>query len=742
MARDRGGTGRLRAACGRFLCAAMFFVAALAVLPDRIMAQSVASDARTLRIAIMISSDKPPATGPEEVQAIRDFVTRRVAAINDGGGIRGARLEALILDDVSDVARTKDNVDRALADPDVVAMIGIWNSTRGAAVVRTIGESGMPFISEMSVETLFSDFPNVYTLTRSVADEQEVFKAFARENFKRIAIVGDSDDLYTRAYVHHLTSPGSGIAVDAPVWIQGNIEDQLDTIDRAASAIAQSGVDGIFLSVGSKRGAAFLARLSRAGVRLPVFIGLGSTSGVLADPGGGGRDYGGALYEVAEGGIANLNNERLEQLMRQPHVLGGGRRYSDYANGYGARYADLVSLVADAAAHGGTTRHGIRQAIAQRLAGLAEGRRVWRGWAQDWSFSRRRASSERSLIVMWRPGEAKTILAPFQYVRIGDRIQRIPVLNVHLDMTRIYGADSAAKSFEAEFFITLRSAADVPISDIEFTNAVRGPGASGALINVREVHSDRGAGLVEDGVRIYKVSGRFAFEPDLAKYPFDQQIFSISFQPASTASAFLLQPPSEDVRTQSFAVDGWRVDSHYVGSNDRIIRSIGGPLNEERVIPYYNFNYTWVMKRQVVDYLLRVIVPLSFIMIVAYIANFIPRSEFESIVAIQVTALLSAIALYLALSQPQADGATLSDVIFVVAYASISMMIALSVFEVNTTLSASRKVMRVIHVVQIYLVPVVALGLIAYVLLSATGHASVTEGLRAMWARAVAAAVL
>ncbi len=741
MTQDRSRIERFRVGAVWLVMAALIAVLAGLFTSRRIEAQTPAATARVVRIAVMISSDKPPASGPEEVLAIRDFVIRRVAAINADGGIRGARLEAMILDDASDVARTKANVDRVLSDPDVVAIIGIWNSTRGAAVVRAIGESGVPFISEMSVETLFSDFPNVYTLTRSVADEQEVFKAFARENFKRVAIVGDSDDLYTRAYIHHLTLPGSGIAFDPPVWIQGNVDDQLEPIDRIAADIAKSGADGIFLSMGSKRGAAFLARLSRAGVKLPVFIGLGSTSGVLADPGGGGRDYQGAIYEVAEGGIANLNNERLEQLMRQPEGLGGGRKYSEYATGYGARYADLLALVADAAAHG-VMRDAMRQAIAQRLAGLAEGRRVWRGWAQDWSFSKERASSERSLIVMRRPGENKTFLSPFQFVRVDGRIQRIPVLNVHLDMTRVYGADSAAKSFEAEFFITLRSATDVPISAIEFTNAVRGPGASGSLINVREVHSDRGAGLVEDGARIYKVSGRFTFEPDLAKYPFDQQIFSISFQPASTASAFLLQPPSESVRNQSFAVDGWRVDSHYVGSNDRIIRSIGGPLNEERVIPYYNFNYTWVMKRQVVDYLLRVIVPLSFIMAVAYIANFIPRSEFESIVAIQVTALLSAIALYLALSQPQADGATLSDVIFVVAYASISMMIALSVFEVNTTLSKMPKVMRVVHVVQIYLVPVVALGLISYVLLSATGNGGFAEGLRAIWARAVAAAAM
>lgn len=711
------------------------FAAVIAVRPA--IAQPPSGTSQPLRIAVMVSSDKPPATGPEEVTAIRDFVARRVDAINDAGGVQGRRLEALILDDQTDVERTRANVARVLADPEVVAMIGIWNSTRGAAVIGEIGASRIPFISEMSVETLFSDFPDVYTLTRSVADEQEVFRAFAREGFKRVAIVGDGDDLYTRAYVAHLTSHGDEQFQGPPFWIRGNIDDQLDAADGIAAAIAERGADAIFLSVGSKRGAAFLSRLTRAGIGLPVFIGLGSTSGILADASGGGRDYRGSIYEIAEGGIANLNNERLEQLMRRPDVLGRGRSYSEYATGYGARYADLVALVADAAAESpAPTSLSMRRAIAARLASLAEGRRVWRGWAQDWSFSRVRASAERSLIVWRPPGEPRTLLAPYQYVRSGGAMVRVPVLNVHLDMTRIHGADSGARSFEAEFFITLRSAVDVPISAIEFTNAVRGPGGAAPLISIREVHAEPGAGLVDGGgARVYKVSGRFMFEPDLAKYPFDQQIFSISFQPASTSAAFVLQPPSESLRNQRFSVDGWRVDSHYVGSNDRIIRTIGGPLNEERVIPYYNFNYTWVMKRQVVDYVLRVIVPLSFIMAVAYIANFIPRSEFESIVAIQVTALLSSIALYLALSQPQADGATLSDVIFVVAYATISIMIALSVLEVNATLSKSARFMRSVHVVQIYLVPIAALALIAYVLLSASSNDGIIDAARKLWMR-------
>lgn len=680
-----------------------------------------------LTIAVHLSSSQPPATGPEEVEAIREFVLRRAELLNQDGGIGGHPIRIAFYDDASDVQRTLANVDHALADPRLIAMIGIWNSTRGSAVVDRIGLSRVPFISEMSVETLFESYPTVYTLTRSVADEQEAFKAFAKDNFKRIAFVGRSDDLYTRAFHAHLVDKADDSPPAASFWIDGEIADYTEQVDRAVREIKESGADLVFLSLGSPRGAAFLARMTAAGLSTPVFVALGSINGLLAEPAG--KAYGGPIYEIAEGGIANLNNERLEQLMRRQDGLQARRRHSPYAIGYGARYADLVALVAEAARPAVQTGdpRAMRKVIAEQLASLAEGRRVWRGWAQDWSFTRDRASSERSLLV-WRPGgEIGSLLAPIQYVRSGNEITRVPVLYVHLDMVRIYRVDSNDKSFDAEFFFTTRSDREVPISSIEFTNAFHGPGNGEPVINIREVHQDRSGSFVAAGTRIYKVSGRFMFEPDLRKYPFDQQVFSISFQPAKTSQAFFIQPPSEAVRGKAFQVDGWRIESHYVGTNELIIRSVAGPMSEERIIPYYNFNYTWVMKRQVIDYMLRVVVPLTFIIIVAYLAIFIPRAEFEAIMAIQVTALLSAIALYLALNQPSADDATLSDKIFVMAYATISVMIALSIFEVNDTLSRMKGLMRLVHVLQTYLVPVAAMGLIGYVLISASSEEPVSE---------------
>jgi ABC-type branched-subunit amino acid transport system substrate-binding protein len=744
------------------LVTAVLGLGTVAVLWPKAAAQSSAMSGVPLKIAVHVSSDSPagqprtpdansrcagpvkPQTAatpgrrsPEEVDAIEEFVRYRAGEINAAGGVAikdatGATkvrrpIEVVFYDDQSAKEQTKLRIGEALAEPNLIGMVGLWNSSRGKGVVETAGTSGVPLISEWSDETLFAPYPNIFTLTRSVRDEKEVFGAFARDTYKRIAFIGKKGDLYTQAYHSFIESQAPGLSIVSTAWFEadGTLEKETEAAVTAAAGIKQSGADLLFLSIGRKPGAQFLKALTEAGVAIPAFVALGSIEGVTRDTSGGGCDYKGPLYEIAEGGVANLNNERLEELMRRPGRMGATREYSDYAMGYGARYADLVSLIAEAAAESSSaTVTDIRNAVLAKLSGLAEGRRVWRGAAQDWSFTPDRASSERSLLV-WRPPASRgAILAPTQYVRTGSDTVRVPVLYVHLDLMRISHVDSSDRSFEADFFLTVDTAGRFDPKDMEFTNAQRSPDSAERMVHVQQVHQDATGDPARPGLSIYRVSGRFRFEPNLSKYPFDAQIFSISFQPAKTSSAFLLQPPllqppADAVKKKTFSVDGWNVTNHYVGTKEQIIRSSSGPLGEERIISYYNFNYTWVMEREVVDYMLRVVVPLAFIILVAYVANFIPRSEFQAIMGIQVTALLSAIALYLALNQPLADTATLSDIIFVMAYAAISAMITLSVLEVNTTIMRSGTVLQLINILQIYLVPVATLATLSYVIAAA-----------------------
>jgi hypothetical protein len=128
---------------------------------------------------------------------------------------------------------------------------------------------------------------------------------------------------------------------------------------------------------------------------------------------------------------------------------------------------------------------------------------------------------------------------------------------------------------------------------------------------------------------------------------------------------------------------GWDPKAQYVGYDEDYLPVIDTYTHEPSVVPFYKVSFVWMMQRQTTDYFLRVAVPLAFILFVAYLSIFIPRSNFEAIVTIQVTALLSAVALYLSLPKLESDSATLSDRAFVFAYMILSVMITISILRIN-----------------------------------------------------------
>jgi hypothetical protein len=60
-------------------------------------------------------------------------------------------------------------------------------------------------------------------------------------------------------------------------------------------------------------------------------------------------------------------------------------------------------------------------------------------------------------------------------------------------------------------------------------------------------------------------------------------------------------------------------------------------------------------------------------------------------------------------------------------------MITLSILEVNATIAKSQAALRIIHVLQMYLVPVLALAMIAFVIVSASHDLTAGDALRGLW---------
>ncbi len=703
-------------------------------------------------IAVFLSSDFDGCYVPGVVRAIRQFTQEAADGINARAGRKARPLRVRFFDDEDDADKTVAAMETALADPTLVAMIGIPSSTRGKAVFDRHGAAiramGVPFVTEISLNSIFADQPSVFTMASSVDNEVAVLKAFiAARSFQRPAFVGLAQDLYTGALGDGLNASGSGPALVADHRIP--IIDYKMAPGQADSAIADLKAkkpDVIVLGLGSGPGAAFVEELDAVGIDAPVFVVLGRITRLLGRTDS--LEAKRAFYQFGWDGVPNAYNERLRRRIweagegnwifedkpavlpaaewarrgcktREPDIRSVMDDKNRRAIGRGAQYRDMLTLIAEAAARGPerASREERRRLIAQEIVGHVQSRRMHHGWWQDWSFTPQRASAADTLIIERAPGSTDIVLAPAQYVRVAGQLEARPVVYISLDLISIARIDTNDRSFDAEFYLSFRSGAkDIDIESIEFTNAYRAQTGRDKLVSWRQIHGGQESSSFPSGIKLYRVSGKFNFEPELGRYPFDTQRLSISFQPSSAARPFLIQPPSARSVTAPFTIDGWAAREGYVGSDQDIIPTLDNLVSTKRLVPFYKFNYTWVVTRNATDYYLRVVVPLGFILLVTYFSVFLGFQRFDSIIAIQVTALLSAIALYLALPKVDSDQATLSDKVFMITYALVSLMIGLSVLKDWGRVAKHTFVRRSVWLVQSVVYPAVAIGMMSYLI--------------------------
>jgi hypothetical protein len=459
--------------------------------------------------------------------------------------------------------------------------------------------------------------------------------------------------------------------------------------------------------------------------------------------------YPNAIYQLAWDRLPEAFNDRLRRLIAkgapETWIFEGARneRAPGWASGQckprseddgrdplrsanlraielGTQHADMVAMIAAAAqgADPGTEVEPLRRRILQHLSSAyTAGRGAFSGSFDNWSFhAHSRAAVRTPFVVMLPNGLGRTQLAPTQFVRLKDgSLRRIDTLYIDIDLIRAHRVDDNEKTFFAEFYVSMRNNSDAAIERIDFTNAYLDPRTNGRQLTIETLHAGGKNDAFPDSMRLYKVSGRFVFEPELAGYPFDTQRFSIDIQPRRGDAPFIIQPPPLHLRDQTVATDGWTPRTQYVGYAADFIPVVDAYTHEPSVIPFYKASFVWLMKRQGTDYYLRAVVPLLFILIVAYLSIFIPQSHFEAIVTIQVTALLSAVALYLSLPKLDSDAATLSDRIFVFDYLLVSLMIVISILRVNRLVACRRWLKALLGVMHIVVVPLMVAAMAYYV---------------------------
>jgi hypothetical protein len=740
-----------------FRLAASMIMAAAALLAspaDRASSMDAAEAATRspLTVNVFVSTRNDTCYDRGDVAAVKHFTRAAKERLNALGGIAGHKVDLRILDDYRDQNRAVANVRQALADPDSVAMIGLSSSDRSKAVFEAAGkeikQKNIPFLSAISVNSIIADYPNVFTMRASQENERlPVLAQFVRRTgFQRPAFVGIRDTLYSTSLADGLNRVmGAYMVADHRVASKDEKADPAD-FPAVIEDLKQKNPDIVFLAVGPDRNAEFITQLKAAGLS-PAIMLTGRINSVPKDVQEG---YGGVLYELVWDRLPDLYNARIMKLMSgQPAedwVFVGDKipQAPGWANGEcrerapsaasdplsdenlraiaaGTQFADMLGMVAAAARSAGRDV-GVKELRAHIIEQLnttfAAGRGVYQGQFENWSFDpKSRAATRTPFLVQLAPGMGRTQLAPLQFARLkNENLRSIGTQYLDIDLIRVHSVNDNDKTFSAEFYLSLRDDGQANSIDlIEFANAVINPETNDRQVTVRTLADGEKSEAYPDGMKIYHVAGRFLFQPNLETYPFDTQRFSINIRPKRGDRPFIVQPPPIDLRDTAVDADGWEPRDQYVGYDEDYVTTVDAKTHQPSIVPFYKGSFVWIMERETTDYFLRVVVPLLFIMAVAYVSIFIPLTHFEAIVTIQVTALLSAVALYLSLPTIESDGTTLSDRIFLFAYLAVTVMIAISVLRISSFVSERPQVRLALSITHVILIPVLALVMAIYV---------------------------
>lgn len=732
-------------------CAASFLCGGAGPAVAQSSAQTADASKMPLSISVFISSRKDLCYDNGDVAAITSLVTAEQHRINAAGGVRGRPLSVNILDDGRQAQQTVTNLGKALANPATVAMIGITNSANAKVTFDQLGNqiatSAIPFFTDITLNSIFEKHPNVYTIRPSQDEERvpAIVEFIKSRGITRPAFVGISDNPFSASLAESLTKIGGEVKLVADHRFVLK-DDKVDpaAIAAVAADLKQRGTEIVFLAIGAARTVPLIEAMKQAGIAPPLFL-SGSIEQLREALG---REYPGDVFQLAWDDLPDLFSERLRERINrnglEKWMFEGGKvqeapgwksgdcktrsdevmpsvydRRNMRAIGRGTAYADMVALVAEALESADPRADVVRlraHLLRQLETGYAAGRGAFKGSFENWSFRPNTRSADRTPYVIVRPnGLGASQLAPEQFVRLrSDRLRRVDTLYLDLNLIRTYRVDDNEKSFYADFYLQMRGAS-ADLKKIEFANAFLDPKTNDRQINVRPIHDGSPSDIYPDQMKIFLISGKFIFEPKFANFPFDTQRFAVNIQPKSGDTPFIVQPPPASLRDKTAGTDGWDMKEQYVGYDADFIPTIDAWTHKQSIVPFYKASYVWMMKRQTTDYYLRVVVPLAFILVVAYLAIFIPQHHFEAVVTIQVTALLSAVALYLSLPKIDGDGATMSDRIFIFIYMSVSLMIGISILRISHVGTHTRWLRSSIRIIHVLLIPALVASMAMFV---------------------------
>ena len=250
------------------------------------------------------------------------------------------------------------------------------------------------------------------------------------------------------------------------------------------------------------------------------------------------------------------------------------------------------------------------------------------------------------------------ILYPTQYSSFDEIVVKRTVIYPYIDILRVTNIDIKSRFWTAEFYLDIVSQFEKPIDEIIFNN----------LSTLNDKFTYKQIWKRDDknnyNTQRYYIVANFDFLPVADNYPFDWQNVYIALTLKDNAK-LMLQPIPLELIDYDFDISGWIIQSAFSGIKYQKNRLFEDTDLKKTVSISSENRAGWILKRKNTATLLKIGIPMFFLIFLVYYSVFLEYEEANSSIGILTTTFLSAIALYFSVEKPEPKRMTIIDLIFV-----------------------------------------------------------------------------
>ncbi len=255
-------------------------------------------------------------------KAIEKFVADRVAEINRSPEFPNQSFRYQIFENTGDPRKpegrriAEQNMRKALADPAVVAMVGVSSERAGdwfQDMGKEIAASNIPFLSDINSINIYADIPNVFSMRPSQEEERApVVSRFLEDaKFQRPAFIG-SAGVGNDAFVESMRNIAGAPPLAAVHRVKSG---ELELVTAILEDIKAKQADVVLVALGTNNSREFLKQATAAQLPTPMLF-LSGDETLLEKKEAETYGKSANLYQLYWESVPGVHNNRLREEMQ------------------------------------------------------------------------------------------------------------------------------------------------------------------------------------------------------------------------------------------------------------------------------------------------------------------------------------------------------------------------------------------------------------------------------------------